>query len=140
MRPADTMDVCQFANQLNAGRIANAERRVHAFLGLLLAVAVAVGLAFAIIHFSLPCEGASLCMAAVLPTQRSWLQRLTLDLQRWRLLRQIRFAQQDLAYQNESLELDHWESEHLPKQMEVTQGHIDQLCKQMDALDAPKVR
>ena len=138
MNARETIELCEAVNELNAHRMQAVQRRVHAFLGLLLAVAVGLGMAFAIMHFGLPCEGAALC-AAVLPTQRNWLERIALDLQRWRLLRHIRTAQQDLRFQAEALELAQWECHHIPKQMEVTQGHIDQLCSQMDALDAPKV-
>jgi hypothetical protein len=139
MNAIESIELSAAANHLNARRMAQIDRRVNAFLSLLLAVAVGLGLAFALIHFGLPCEGASLC-AAVLPTQRSWLERIVLDLQRWRLLRHIRSAQQDLTYQQEALQLAQWECDHIPKQLDVTQGHIDQLCRQMDALDAPKVR
>ena len=76
MRPADTVELCQAVNELNARRMAAVQRRVHAFLGLLLAIAVGLALAFALIHLSTLCKGASLCMFAVLPTQRNWLQRL----------------------------------------------------------------
>lgn len=137
MRPSDTIDLCDAVNELNARRMQAVQRRVHAFLGLLLAVAVGLGMAFAIIHFGLPCEGAALC-AAVLPTQRTWLERMVLDLQRWRLLRHIRSAQQDLVYQNEALQLAQWECDHIPKQVEVTEEHIESLSRQIDALDAPK--
>jgi hypothetical protein len=137
MRPADTVELCQFVNELNARRQQNVQRRVHAFLGLLLAIAVGLGLAFALIHFGMPCEGAGL-YAAVLPTQRSWLQRLVLDMQRWRLLRHIRSAQQDLAYQEEALQLAQWETEHIPAQMEITRRHIEQLSIQMDCNAHPE--
>lgn len=139
MNARETIELSAAVNELNAHRMDAVQRRVHAFLGLLLAIAVGLGLAVALIHFGTPCAGASLC-AAVLPTQRSWLERMVLDLQRWRLLRQIRSAQQDLTYQQEALQLAQWECDHIPRQLDVTQGHIDQLCRQMDALDAPKVR
>jgi hypothetical protein len=139
MNARETIELSAAVNQINAQRMDAVQRRVHAFLGLLLAVAVGLGLAFAIIHFGLPCEGAGLC-AAVLPTQRSWLERIVLDMQRWRLLRHIRSAQQDLLFQAEALELAQWECHHIPRQMEVTEAHIEQLSRQIDALDAPKVR
>jgi hypothetical protein len=140
MRPADTVELCQAVNELNARRMAAVQRRVHAFLGLLLAIAVGLALAFALIHLSTLCKGASLCMFAVLPTQRNWLQRLVLDLQRWRLLRQLRHAQQDLVFQRESLDLATWECKHLPRQLAVTRAHIDGLMSKMDALAAPAER
>ena len=139
MNAIESIELSAAANHLNARRMAQIDRRVNAFLSLLLAVAVGLGLAFALIHFGSPCEGASLC-AAVLPTQRSWLERIVLDLQRWRLLRHIRSAQQDLTYQQEALQLAQRECDHIPKQLDVTQRHIDQFCRQMHAPDAPKLR
>lgn len=140
MNPMDTIELSAAVNEFNARRMAVVQRRVHAFLGLMLALAAGIVGAFALIHFGTPCEGASLCMAAIIPTRRSWLQRLVLDVQSWRLRWQVRAAQQDLVYQHEALELARWECDHLPKQMAITRAHIDRLADQIDALEAPSVR
>ena len=124
---ADTHELSAVVNALNAHRMGAVERRVHAFLGVLLAIAVALVGAFALIHFSTPCEGASLCLAAVVPTRRGWVQRLVDSLAQWRLRYYIRSAEQDLAYQHQQLEIAQWECEALPRQMAVTRGYIDQL-------------
>lgn len=137
MNTQEAAELSAGINSLNAQRMAQVDQRVNAFLRLLLAIAVGIGLAFALLHFGLPCQGASLC-AAVLPTQRSWLERTVLDMQRWRLLHHIRSAQQELRFQAEALELAQWECHHIPRQMEVTEAHIEQLSRQIDALDAPK--
>lgn len=137
---ADSQALSSALNGANAEAMARVDRKVNAFMGLMVAIAVGVAGAFALIHFGTPCEGASLCMATVVPTQRSWLQRLVLDLQSWRLRLQIRAAQQDLAYQHEALDIARWECQHLPRQMAVTRAHIDRLANQIDALEAPTVR
>lgn len=135
MRAADTIELSAAGNDFNTRRVVRVERRVHTWLGWLAAVFIALGLSYALICFATPCEGASLCMAAVLPTQRSWLQRLVLDFQAWRLRSAIRSARHELASQYEHLEMAQWECEHLPLQLNVTRGHIDNLVHQLSLVE-----
>lgn len=137
MKAADTIELSNVINGLNAHRMASVQNRVHAFLGLLLAVAIAVGGAFALIHFGTPCEGADLCLAAVAPTHRNWMQRMVDRYQAWRLRYHIGIAAKDLHYQEEQLTIARWECEHLPLQLKVTRDHIEALENQLRALGAP---
>jgi len=136
MKAADTIELSNAINGLNAHRMASVQNRVHAFLGLLLAVAIAVGGAFALIHFGTPCEGADLCLAAVVPTHRNWMQRMVDRYQAWRLRYHIGIAAQDLLDQKEQLLIARWECEQLPLQLQVTQDHINMLETQLRALGA----
>jgi hypothetical protein len=119
-------------NALNARRA----QRAEAAAGFIVAFVVALLLALALVHWAMPCEGASLCLAAVVPTQRSWQQRLLDKYEAWRLRYAIRCAQQDLVYQEEQLQIARWECEQLPQQQRVTQAHVEALQQQLRALGA----
>lgn len=126
----DSRDISDHVNALNTHRT----NRATAAADFVVALVVAMLGTLAIIHFALPCEGASLCLLAAVPTQRNWLQRLLDKFESWRLMRAIRSAQLDLQWQYENLEIARWECDHIPQQQKLTRAHIDQLEARLYAL------
>ena len=130
MNTQDANGLAAHINAVNARRTARAEAAVN----FLVALVIGLILAVALLNWATPCADATPCLAAVTPTVRNPVQRLLDRYAMWRLHAHIRSAQQDLAGQHEQLQLANWEREHLPRQMAVTRGHIDQLEAQLNAL------
>ena len=129
----DSRTLADGVNALNQQRTSRAEAAAKFIVYLV--IGVLGGLALA--HYATPCEGFSLCLAAVVPTHRNWLQRLADRYEAWRLYAAIKHAQQDLAWQYEQLEIAQWECQQIPQQQKVTRAHIDSLQAKLRALGAP---
>lgn len=129
----DSRAISEHVNAINAHRT----NRATAAANFIVAMVVALLLSALVINFALPCEGASLCLAAVVPTHRNWAQRMVDRYQAWRLRYHIGIAAKDLHYQEEQLLIARWECEHLPLQLKVTREHITALEHQLRALGAP---
>lgn len=97
---ADSHALAQGVNLLNAKRTARAD----AAAGFVVLLIIGILLACALVHFLTPCEGASLCMAAVItPTRIGLLQRLRLQLRAWRLRWRLADVQNTLDIVEEDL-------------------------------------
>ena len=97
---AESHALAQRVNLLNARRTERAE----AAADFVVIIVVGILLACALVHFATPCEGATLCMAAVItPTRTSLWRRLRMQLRAWRLRWKLSDVQATLAYVEEDL-------------------------------------
>jgi len=114
----------------NAARV----HRIDAGVDILIAVAVALGLAWALAVWATPCADAALCLAPMVPLRTNWLATLLLRLRGAYLRRLIASAEEDLAFQDENEALVLWELQQIPLQRSVTRAHLGALRRQLGAI------
>ena len=131
----------QWVAQTNT-RNARTTRRAEAAAELLVALAIAAGLVWALLAWATPCADATLCLAtAAIPARPWWLQRGLLRLRALYLRALIRWAQADLEFQARQERIAQREIEHLPLLRQSTRQHIEELeCQLIDCELAQRTR
>ena len=108
-------------------RNAHTTTRADAAAAFVVALIVGILGAMLLVHYLLPCDGAALCMAAIItPTRIPPLQRLSIALRAWRLRMRITSLEFDLDCLKHDLDA-------LPARMQAYQQLLDEL--HIEAID-----
>lgn len=104
MSPAESDEIARGINAINAQRTSRAESAAE----FLVAMVIAIIGALALLHWATPCDAGTLCAggATLIPTRgETRLQMLLRPFRRWYLRVQLRAAEGDVAFHEETINL-----------------------------------
>lgn len=132
----ESNELAQAINARNARRAHQAD----AALGFVVALVVGILGAAALVHYLTPCDAATLCAGAVIPTRPGLRLRAAQWLRTVYLRFRIRAALADVAGMQQVVDQAQQELDYLPRQIDAHKAWIDLHMAELDALERPGLR
>ena len=129
--PTESHAIARAINHRNV----RASRRADAAAAFVVVLVVAILGTLALVHFMTPCNAATLCMAAAIPTQRGWLERATRAWRCYYLRSRIASALADIQAMENVLQMAQQELDFIPDQIQAHRVWIDAHMAELDSIE-----